>query len=54
LFELCFGDRENPNESIYAGRPDLKLKFEKRAALLGAKIKWPYIANQYQTLPRAF
>lgn len=30
--------------------PDLKLKLEKRAALLGAKVKWPYIAKQYANL----
>ena len=30
--------------------PDLKLRLEKRAALLGAKIKWPYIAKQYANL----
>ena len=30
--------------------PDLKLKLEGRASLLGAKIKWPYIAKQYASL----
>jgi glycosyltransferase involved in cell wall biosynthesis len=30
--------------------PDLKLKLERRASLLGAKIKWPYIAKQYANL----
>ena len=30
--------------------PDLKLKLESRAAMLGAKIKWPSIAKQYATL----
>jgi glycosyltransferase involved in cell wall biosynthesis len=30
--------------------PDLKLDLEKRAALLGVKIKWPYIAKQYANL----
>jgi len=30
--------------------PDLKLKLESRAAMLGAKIKWPYIAKQYANL----
>ncbi|NLB52719.1 MAG: glycosyltransferase [Syntrophomonadaceae bacterium] len=30
--------------------PDLKLKLEKRAASLGRKIKWPYIAQQYAVL----
>jgi glycosyltransferase involved in cell wall biosynthesis len=31
-------------------QPALKLQLEKRAALLGAKIKWPYIAKQYANL----
>jgi glycosyltransferase involved in cell wall biosynthesis len=30
--------------------PVLKLKLEKRATLLGAKVKWPYIAKQYANL----
>lgn len=30
--------------------PDLKRKLEKRAASLGAKVKWPYIAKQYANL----
>jgi glycosyltransferase involved in cell wall biosynthesis len=30
--------------------PDLKLQLEKRAAWLGAKVKWPYIAKQYANL----
>jgi glycosyltransferase involved in cell wall biosynthesis len=30
--------------------PDLKLKLESRAAMLGAKIKWPSIAKQYANL----
>jgi glycosyltransferase involved in cell wall biosynthesis len=30
--------------------PDLKLQLEKRAAWLGAKVKWPYIAQQYANL----
>ena len=30
--------------------PDLKLILEKRAAKLGGKIKWPYIAQQYAML----
>jgi glycosyltransferase involved in cell wall biosynthesis len=30
--------------------PDLKLILEKRAAKLGSKIKWPYIAQQYAAL----
>jgi glycosyltransferase involved in cell wall biosynthesis len=30
--------------------PDLKLKLESRAAMLGAKIKWPSIAKQYADL----
>ena len=30
--------------------PDLKLELEKRAALQGAKVKWPYIAKQYANL----
>jgi glycosyltransferase involved in cell wall biosynthesis len=30
--------------------PDLKLKLESRAAMLGAKIKWPYIAKQYANM----
>jgi glycosyltransferase involved in cell wall biosynthesis len=31
-------------------QPDLKLQLEKRAALLGAKVKWPHIARQYADL----
>ncbi len=31
-------------------QPDLKLILEKRAAKLGKKIKWPYIAQQYAAL----
>jgi len=30
--------------------PVLKLKLEKRASLLGAKVKWPYIAKQYASV----
>jgi glycosyltransferase involved in cell wall biosynthesis len=30
--------------------PDLKLTLEKRAALMGSRIKWPYIAKQYANL----
>jgi glycosyltransferase involved in cell wall biosynthesis len=30
--------------------PDLKFTLEKRAASLGAKLKWPYIAKQYANL----